>query len=247
MKVLFIVSYPEFQAERGRSFKNIRKAAGELFCESELNDISCLIVTKCDADNSEDLIEDIERLAGIDLILPWAKNGRIGIFPKPEDGKINLGLKQPMLDIIDDLSSKKLCINPNKLFDQLDTYKIEEYYTFEIKGIISEYINTSYSGLNLLDLNKLKEKLNFCKQNFLKELNTYFEKSQILNLMKMVTDEIYQSSIKKINFLKNQESITKEIAILIKEMEKKIEEENRKLAEKQVKEEEENEKRLSWK
>jgi len=77
--------------------------------------------------------------------------------------------------------------------------------------------------------------------------NTYFEKSQILNLMKMVTDEIYQSSIKKINFLKNQESITKEIAILIKEMEKKIEEENRKLAEKQVKEEEENEKRLSWK
>ena len=77
--------------------------------------------------------------------------------------------------------------------------------------------------------------------------NTYLVKSQILNLMKMVTDEIYQSSNKKINFLKHQESITKEIAILIKEMEKKIEEENRKLAEKQVKEEEENEKRLSWK
>jgi len=108
VKVVFVVGFPEFEAERGKSFNKIRNAAEEIFEGSGgLDECSCLVVTKCVEDDAESLIKAIEsRLEDKLLICPWSQNGNLGLFSKPYEGKIDEGQRKGIIDVIKRLKKK---------------------------------------------------------------------------------------------------------------------------------------------
>jgi ribosome biogenesis GTPase A len=202
VRLVFVASEAEIEAERGRSFKELLEIRKHLIPNQNIEEFSSLILTKTSPNKSKR--EIITRLRGKtdpSLTSIWAENGKIA---KMTLGEINLEEKEDILvTIMETKPTSVEQINIDVIINSQEQSKIKNIYKGVIKRASDELIheNVSSDSLPSLKIEALLEKKQYLEEDFAPDVRNKVDLSSVIKFIRPISINIYaalQSRIDKI-------------------------------------------------